>query len=157
MTTMHIDGSKLSAEEVLRKIQEATNDASVDTVTFNLGHDYKLLTLDVDAVPQALVQLVVSTYGSRRWKKLQFDFSSPGYVEQYSKKEDRWKRLETKCKQHVTRLARHIQTQLDLTETEMRIDGDIHEDVDVSSHVHYTGKATVSFLKVRRETMKGQV
>jgi hypothetical protein len=92
---------------------------------------------------------VVSSFGQRKWKALTIKFSSPGFVEQYSKKEDRWNKLETKCKQQTTKVARKIQSSLELTEEEIRIDGDIHEEIDANSDIKYTGVATISFLKVR--------
>jgi hypothetical protein len=43
-------------------------------------------------------------------------------------------------------VARKIQASLELTEEEIRIDGDIHEEIDANSDIKYNGVATISFL-----------
>jgi hypothetical protein len=136
----------LSPDEVIQKIQEARSSIMTKFV-LDLGTTKKTV-LEVDAVEEAIVDMVVSTHSNGKWKSIQLEFSSPGFVKQGSKQEDRWYEFEQKAKQHTSRLGRSIQRQLDLDETQIRVDGDVHTEVNPNCDCKYSGVAIISFPKL---------
>jgi hypothetical protein len=142
-------GADLSADQVLQKIRQAGDDATVVRLQLDLGTSTKIL-LEDERVAGALIEMIVQSWTKqgRQWKTIQLDFTSAGYLEQDSKEEDRWLRLEKKAKEQTSRLGRQLQRRLALDETQIRVDGDVHTEVDVSCDCKYTGVAIISFPKV---------
>ena len=70
------------------------------------------------------------------------------FVEQGSKKEDKWYELEQTAKTQTSRLGRSLQRKLDLDETQIRIDGDVHTEVNPNCDCKYSGVAVISFPQV---------
>lgn len=138
-----------TADQAIAQLRQAGKDDTVLQLRLDLGSSKKTI-LDNKDVEDALVDMVVTSWsdGRRKWKSIQLDFASPGFVEQYSKEEDRWYALEEKAKRHTSRLGRAIQRKLDLDETQIRVDGDVHTDVDPNCDCKYTGVAIISFPEV---------
>jgi hypothetical protein len=146
-TVLNISAN-FTSDQVLGQIREAQKDGLVDQLVLDLGTSKKTILDDKD-VEDALIDMIVQTWiDGRNWKSIRLDFASPGFVEQGTKQEDRWNALEQKAKQQTTRLGRSIQRRLDLDETQIRVDGDIHTDVDPNCDCKYTGVAIISFPQV---------
>ena len=137
----------LSANEVIQRVEQAGGNTSTTKLILDLGTSKKTV-LDNDAVEQALVELLYCTFSTRKWKSITLEFSSPGFVEQGSKQEDKWYALEQNCKQQTSRLGRGIQRKLDLDETQIRVDGDVHTEVNPNCDCKYSGVAIISFPQV---------
>ena len=143
----------LSADEVIQRIQQAGGDSSTTKLILDLGTSRKTV-LDDDAVEQALAELLYCTFSKRKWKSVTLEFASPGFVEQGSKKEDKWYELEQNAKQQTSRLGRSIQRKLDLDETQIRVDGDVRTEVNPNCDCKYSGVAIISFPQVRAPSLR---
>jgi hypothetical protein len=138
----------VSADQAVGQIRHLCNDSAVVQLVLDLGTS-KNTILDSKDVEDGLTDVIVKSWlDGRRWKSIQLNFSSPGFVEQGSKQEDRWYALEQKAKQQTSRLGRNLQRRLDLDETQIRVDGDVHTDVDPNCDCHYKGVAIISFPEV---------
>ena len=138
----------LSVDGVIQRMEQAGGNNSVTKLILDLGTSSKKTILDDDAVTQALVELLYCTFSKRSWQSITLEFSSPGFVEQGSKKEDKWYELEQKSKTQTSRLGRSLQRKLDLDETQIRIDGDVHTEVNPNCDCKYSGVAVISFPQV---------
>ncbi|KAG7371868.1 hypothetical protein IV203_018010 [Nitzschia inconspicua] len=154
-SVIQIDSVDMSPDQVMEQIRQAAAGSSTTTdpttaatqLILDLGCSKKTM-LDSKEVEEALITMIVQTWSEgRKWKSVQINFGSDGFVEQDSKEEDRWHSLEEKAKQQTSRLGRNLQRRLDLDETQIRLDGDIHTEVDPNCNCKYTGMAVISFTK----------
>jgi hypothetical protein len=143
-------GADLTSDQVLERIRLVRMDGSIDQLILDLGTSKKMTILDNKMVEDALIEMLVQSWmDGRKWKLIRLDFASQGFVEQGSKQEGYWDALEQKARQQISRLGRTIQRRLDLDgDTQIRVDGDIHTDVDPDCNCKYTGIAIISFPQV---------
>ena len=111
-----------------------------------LGRADYLLEANDGCVTAIIEQGIISSHPHHPWKFVQLEFDSgPTPIPPDSKRERRWLKLQTKIQLRIHSMARSIQQKLDLDETQIRVDGNMKQDINPYGDIIHRGTAIIHF------------